>query len=346
MARDPGGQVTDEAVDWAFRLLAGREPASAVEVASFRSVADLDTLRRAFANLPEFHAFFGSVAHGFPAWTVPMFLIRPSPVAGVEWRFTPPDLEQPCCQMCTASQFSDPAYAEITEAMGYQPGIGRPRWEQAWIVSVLATEGLIGPGRRGLGLQVNRERIAALVASRGVEVLATNDEVSTPDVMETRRSWLYYPQVCHLEEFDRLVRFAGLDLASLGAWQDGGFDFCWSMGLPERMKTVDAALDIFEASLAPLRPGGIALHSFTFNLTSDLVTLELPGLVFLRRRDIETLAERLISRGHRLLPLNTHPGHEPADEHVRHQVAGVPGHRQRHGLLVSTSFGLAIRKGG
>lgn len=346
MTKENGGEVTDEAVEWGYRLLAGRPPVSAVEAASFRALPDLDTLRRTFANLPEFHAFFGAIAQGFQSWQVPMFLLRPSVVDGLEWRFVPPDLEQPCSQMCTWSQFDDPAYAEIIEAMGYPPGRGRPRWEQAWIVSVLATEGLVAPGKRGLGLQVGRERVPSLLASRGVEVVGTNDEVGSPAAAETRRTWLFHPEVCHIEEFDRLVRFAGLDWEALGVWEQAGFDFVWSIGLPSRMRTVETTLDAFEASLAPLRPGGLALHTFTFNLTSDQITWELPEITVLRRRDIEALAQRLIAKGHSLLPLNTHPGLEIADEHVRNDPMGVPGLRQRNGMLVSTSFGLAIRKGG
>ena len=338
--------LPDEAVAWAFRLLAGREPRDAQEFAQYRTQPDLDALRRSFTRTPEFHAFFDAVLTGFPAWQMPLFLLRPPTVEGLEWRFAPPDLEQPVCQLCTASQFTDPAYVEITQAMGFPEGRGRPRWEQAWIVSVLATEGLIAPGRRGLGLQVGRERVAALVASRGVEVLATSDEVADAEAAETRRSWLFYPEIVHMEEFDRLVGFAGLELDQLANLPPGEFDFCWSTGITARLRTIDATLAFFEASLAPLKPGGLALHTFAFNLASDRPTLEAKQVTLLRRRDIEALAERLMQAGHRLLPLNTHPGSDRADEQVRVEPGGAPGLRQRNGNMVSTSFGLAIRKAG
>jgi hypothetical protein len=66
--------------------------------------------------------------------------------------------------------------------------------------------------------------------------------------------------------------------------------------------------------------------------------------VILRRTDIEALAARLQAGGHRLLPLNLHPGAHPEDEQVTTEVGAVHGLRQRHGFLVATSFGLAIRK--
>jgi hypothetical protein len=338
--------LPDEAVAWAFRLLAGREPRDAQEFAAFRSQPDIDALRRAFTRTPEFHDFFDAVLTGFPAYRMPMFMLRPPAVEGLEWRFSPPDLEQPVSQLCTAAQFENAAYLEITRAMAFPEGRARPRWEQAWIVSVLATEGLIAPGRRGLGLQVARERVAALVASRGVEVLATNDEVDDGEAAETRRGWLFYPEVLHIEEFDRLVRFAGLDLGALPGLAAEPFDFCWSVGITGRLRSIDAALAFFEASLAPLKPGGLALHTFAFNLASDRATLDTRHLTLLRRRDIEALAERLMQAGHRLLPFNTHPGTDRADEQVRTEATGMPGLRQRNGNMVSTSFGLAIRKAG
>jgi hypothetical protein len=340
------GNLPEDAVAWAFRLLAGREPRDGKEFASFRANPDVNALRRAFTRTPEFHEFFDAVLTGFPAYRMPMFLLRPPAVEGLEWRFIPPDLENPVSQLCTATQFDDPAYLEISEAMGLPPGRGRARWEQVWVISVLATAGLIAPGKRGLGLQVGRERIAALVASRGVEVLATNDEVASEEAAETRRSWLFYPEIVHIEEFDRLVGFAGLDVDRLQNLPQGEFDFCWSLGITSRLRSIEATLAFIEASLGPLKPGGLALHGFAFNLASDQATLESRQLVLLRRRDIEALAERLMEAGHRLLPLNTHPGADRLDERVRNEQGGTPGHRQRQGNMVATSFGLAIRKAG
>jgi hypothetical protein len=346
-ARQPARRgLPEDAVTWAFRLLAGREPLDAEEIAQYRAQPDLNALRRAFTRTPEFHDFFDSVLTGYPVYRMPLFLLRPSAVEGLEWRFQPPDLEQPTCQLCTNTQFTDPSYAEITGAMAFPPGRGRVRWEQAWIVSVLATEGLIGPGRRGLGLQVARERIASLVASRGVEVLATSDEVSAPEALEVRRTWLFYPEVCHIEEFDHLVRFGHQDMDAVAGMAEGGFDFCWSIGTTTRLRTIEAVLAFIEASLAPLKPGGLALHPVAFNLASDGPTMEGRQGVLLRRRDIEALAERLVPAGHRLLPFNTHPGTDRGDERVRVEQVGLPGHRQRHGNMVGTSFGLAIRKAG
>jgi len=340
---DPSG-LPDEMVHWGFRLLAGREPLTKDEFAAFKALPDIDAMRRAFTNTSSFHDFFDSVLTGVPSWTMPLFLLRKPEVDLLDWHFSTPDLDRPGSQLCTRSQFDDPAFVEIATAMGFRPAVSRSQWEQAWAVSVLATEGLVASGRRALLIDAAGERVGALLASRGVAVTATGS-AATPRAAELRRTQLFYPEVLHLEEFDRLIAFAQAeptDLAGLG----GGFDASISFGLPTRLGSIEAALDAFEASLAPLRPGGLALHGFAFNLTSDTQSWELPNLVILRRSDVAALAARLHAAGHRLLPLNLHPGTRPEDSQVTTEVGAVHGLRQRHGFLVATSFGLAIRKAG
>jgi hypothetical protein len=271
-------------------------------------------------------------------------MLRPPADPDLPWTFQPPTLDKPVSQLCTTAQFDEPAFLEIIQAMSLRPGRTRLLWEQAWIVSVLATEGLVARGKSGVAFDAGRERIGALLASRGVTVLGTGGDIDDDRDAEARRLQLFYPEVVHIDDFDTLVSFAELDPRQARRMPPASHDFCWSVGIPGRLGSIEAALDFFEASLVALRPGGLALHTFSFNLTSDAATWELPDLVVLRRRDIETLAARLAPAGHRLVTFNTHPGHDTADETVKTEAHGPIGHRQRHGFAVVTSFGLAIRK--
>lgn len=342
--------LSTEMVEWGFRLLGGRAPLNETEFASFQALPDMDAMRRAFTNLPEFHAFFSAVLTGRPSWTMPLFLLRPPQDPALPWRFTPPDLYRPVSQICTAAQFQEPAFLEIVQAMAMQPRQSRAQWEQAWIVSMLATEQLLAPGKSGVWFGAGRERIASLLASRGVAVTGTDDPRTTASAVapltaqeaETRRLNAFHPDIVDIQDFDTLVSWAtSPEEATGGVW--GSFDFCWSVGEAGRLGSIAAALDFIEASLSVLCPGGLALHTFALNLSSDIATWELPDLAVLRRRDIEALAARLAASGHALLPLNTHPGHDPADEA---ETPAPRAHRQRQGFAVVTSFGLAIRKAG
>ncbi len=342
-ARDGRGMTLD-AVRWGFRMLAGRDPLNEVEVEAFLAMPDLGAMRRTLANTHEFHAFFGALFSAKEAWTVPMFMLRPPAVAGLDWVFRPPDLDRPTSQLCTAAQFADPVFIELVGAMGLRPGVSRALWEQAWIVALLATEGLIVPGCRGAGFVNARERITSLLASRGVTVQACVPTLTRPASHVLLDQ--FFPDVVPIEDFDACVTLAEVEAEAVAQMPPRTFDFLWSIGMPDRLGSVEAALGFFEASLATLRPGGIAAHCFTLNLASNAHTWEEVGNVLLRRRDIETLAARLLEAGHTLLPLNTHPGSDPADEEVTSVIGSRPGLRQRRGMMVGTSFGLAIRKAG
>lgn len=341
LARGPNG-MSLEAVGWGFRMLAGRDPLNDAEVRAFQAMPNLAGLRRTLANTHEFHASFGALFTPHEAWTMPLFLLRPPETMGLEWEFRPPDLARPGSQFCTATQFADPTFAEISEALGLQAKPNRTTWEHVWILSVLANEGMIVTGRSGLGFATGPTRIASLLASRGVSVLACGP--ASPRNNDADRLDLFQPEIVCIEDFDQLVAFLDLQLTDAATLPGASFDFCWSMGAPDRLGSVEAALDFFEASLVPLRPGGIAAHSFTLNLSSNDLTWAEPGNVLMRRSDIETLAARLGAAGHKLLPLNTHPGAELDDEKVQSAILSQPGLRQRRGMMVSTSFGLAIRK--
>ena len=95
-----------------------------------------------------------------------------------------------------------------------------------------------------------------------------------------------------------------------------GFDFCWSACSLEHLGTLEAGLAFVERSLATLRPGGIAVHTTEFNLSSDDRTpMEGPTVLF-RRRDMLDLAARLEAAGHQVAAFDLDPGTGVLDEYV------------------------------
>ncbi len=342
------GRIPNEAVIWAFRFFAGREPGHLAELTFHKTYANFEGLRRAFIRSPEIDAYRQSLSGRSNTIGVPLFLLRPPADPAIPWRFEPPSLAEPVSQFSTASQFEEPAYAAIMGAMALAPRAVRPRWEQAWIVAMLARAGLLEAGRKGLGIAVAKDRIPALLASRGVEMLLTT---SRPGWHEAAGRpgrilrELFVPEIAPSPVMQANISFAGLATEELARLPSSGFDFCWSIGQPSLLGSTEAALDFLEASLVPLKPGGLALHCFAVNLTSSEQTVAAPGLVLLRRADLEALATRLMAQGHIALPLNTHPGTRPADAEVKAEPGGTIGHRQRHGAHISASFGLALRKG-
>lgn len=342
-----GSAVTREAVTWAFRLLIGREPRDDAELEVHLPHVSLQNLRIAFAESPEFESFYSNtVKRRKLRFGMSPAVLRPPP-AGLPWRFEPPTMEKPVSQLCTASQFQEPAFAEIAGAMGVGTRLHRSVWEAVFIVCVLATEGCIEAGRSAIGFGVQRERVVSLLASRGVAVMATSQPAEGQQdeaVPPTEAFNLFYPEVIRLAEYERLVALGRLDMRRLPANLGGLADAIWSLSAVQRLGSVTAIGDFIEASLGALRPGGIAVHTMDLNVSSGEESIETGDFAAPARRDLEALVSRLVDAGHEVLPVNLHPGFEEADCIVDVPPYGLPHLKVGFGGAVLASFGLVVRK--
>jgi hypothetical protein len=246
--RRPPRQARD-ALTWGFRLFLGRDPRDTAEMTAFAPTASLEDLRAEFIRTAEFQEFLDTVLpRSRPRIGVPISLLRP-PLSDIPWRFEPPNLDSPVSQLCTAAQFDEPAAQEIMKAMGMARRLHRRNWQQLYVVSVLATLGCIAKGRSAIGFGTTRERIAALLASRGVEVMALGRPgATTPE--EARGGYhLFFPEVVRLADFELLVHFAEQDLKEPDLDLGGPYDICWSCDVAQHMGHMDAVLGLVEGSL-------------------------------------------------------------------------------------------------
>jgi len=103
-------------------------------------------------------------------------------------------------------------------------------------------------------------------------------------------------------------------------------------------------LDFVVAQMACLRPGGVAVHTTEYLVSSNDATVQAGGTVFYRRRDIEELVARLRRAGHDVdmdyslgsTPDDVHVDVPPyTDVHLRTELAGY----------VTTSLALIVTKG-
>jgi hypothetical protein len=100
-------------------------------------------------------------------------------------------------------------------------------------------------------------------------------------------------------------------------------------------------------SLKTLNPGGIAVHTTEYNVSSDTATVDNnPSFVLFRRQDIERLKAELSSEGHYVWPIDYNAGNGVVDNYVdfppysQHDM-----HLKLHlGKFTSTSIGLIIKK--
>lgn len=256
--------------------------------------------------------------------------------------------------LCQQLHFSLDQYRFWCEALKDEPKFLRKQWEFVYIAQVLHERGMLAGGRRGLAFGVGREPLPSLFASFGAEIVATDQSVEGA----VRAGWarsgehsidlsaLNDRHICTPAMFERLVGFAEADMNAIPPEFEGRFDFCWSACALEHLGSLQAGLDFIVASIDVLKPGGVAVHTTEFNLSSDEDTIEHRDLSIYRRRDVDALIERLARLGHAVEPVDWTVGEGAAET-----VVDLPpyGRGEPHIRLdlhgyACTSIGLVVRK--
>ena len=115
------------------------------------------------------------------------------------------------------------------------------------------------------------------------------------------------PGVCDHDAFAVRVQFRAVDMNEIPADLDSQFDFCWSSCALEHLGSLEHGMRFIERAMALLRPGGIAVHTTEYNMTSNAETFEAPYTLYLsaprfRRRDSATGDGRPLCGANRLGP--------------------------------------------
>lgn len=254
-------------------------------------------------------------------------------------------------QLCTESQFNSTLYQYWCDQIKEKKRTHRKQWEFVYILQALNERGMIKQGKIGVGFGVGQEPLPALFAKNGVKVLAT--DLGSEEA--AKKGWAQSSQ--HLESFEKLNRSGIVDMATLKKLVSiaevdmnnipstiRSYDFTWSSCSLEHLGSIENGLRFIENSLKTLKPGGVAVHTTEYNLSSNNETLESGGTVIFRKKDIELLVKRLTEDGHEVY-VNYNPGSGVLDAHI-----DIPPYNDnKHIILqlsdyVTTSLGLIIRK--
>lgn len=198
----------------------------------------------------------------------------------------------------------------------------RKLWEWLYIVAALEERDMLRPGRRGLGFGVGRDPLVALFASLGCEVTATDLDAAAAAHAGWVGTGQHASALAHLDEhglcdpaaFSERVSFRTVDMNDVPA-DLTGFDFVWSACALEHLGSIVRGQAFVLDAMRCLRPGGVAVHTTEFNVSTNRTTLAFGPTVLFRRRDLEWLARRLRRAGH-AIELDLDPGDTAADRHV------------------------------
>jgi hypothetical protein len=209
--------------------------------------------------------------------------------------------------------------------------------------------GALRNGARGLGFGCGQEPLPPVFAKCGAKIVAT-------DLPPARVSALWDADrygmsidglnrlgICPDDTFRASVATRHVDMNAIPD-DLRGFDFVWSSCALEHLGSLEHGVRYILRSLDCLRPGGMAVHTTEFNVSSEQETLEEPNCVIYRKSDIEDLIRRCQSRGVAVSPVNWCCVAAPVDEHVSRPSQSAPHLKVHIGGHLSTSLGLIFTR--
>lgn len=228
--------------------------------------------------------------------------------------------------VCRYEHFLTDWYERWTTKLGFplevspeNPQGYRKNWEYCAILEAIDNRGLLQPGKKGLGFAVGREPIPSVLASYGVEVLATDlmSERVEPGWVETGQhadtlDALYHPALVERAVFERFVSFSPADMNNLEG-MSGGYDFLWSSCAFEHLGSLEQGLAFVETAMRLLKPGGYAVHTTEYNVSSDTETVSEGSACIYRKQDMDILDRRLRKIGCGIEKINFDAGTHPYD---------------------------------
>jgi SAM-dependent methyltransferase len=230
----------------------------------------------------------------------------------------------------------------------------RKLWEWCAIAQALDERGLLTPTTTGLGFAVGREPLASLFAQRGCRLVATDfpqsdqgSNWSKTGQLAASLDAIHWPKLIGEPDFTDRVTYQPVDMRDLRNLPTAHFDFLWSSCSFEHLGSLNKGLDFVRHSLQCLKPGGVAVHTTEYNVSSNEQTVKTGDSVIYRRQDIEALDRSLRPIGCAIEALDFEAGSDPHD--IGFDYPPYYSHGRQHIKLnlhdhISTSLLLIIRK--
>ncbi|WP_257988591.1 SAM-dependent methyltransferase [Bacillus sp. V33-4] len=256
-------------------------------------------------------------------------------------------------QLCKEKHFNEEWFLNCCEELQIAVHYHRKLWEWCFITQALTERGMLKEGKKGLGFGVGKEPLVSLFASRGCEVVATDIDFQIAKLLgwvdsnqhSNNLEDLNERKLCEPEQFSKLVTFEFMDMNEIDQKQHNNkYDFTWSSCSFEHLGTIERSKRFIMNQMHCLKPGGVAVHTTEFNLSSNEHTIESGATVILRKKDIESLVNDLREDGHSI-----EVDYTAGTGNIESFVDVPPYTSEIHLRLlleqyVSTSIGLIIQK--
>ncbi len=255
--------------------------------------------------------------------------------------------------LCTEAMLVSEQFQEWGRKLGEGPGhMHRKIWEWCFICQALSERGMLLPGKHGLGFAVGQEPLTAMFASMGARITATDmafEEAHAGGWVTTGQhangmKALNSRNICDPKKFEELVDFKVADMTNIPSEFNDRFDFVWSSCALEHLGDLGKGMEFIDNAMNCLKPGGFAIHTTEYNVSSNTDTVDSGETVLYRKRDIEKVVATLRSQGHKV-DLDLREGIGELD-----QIIDLPPYKQlihlklQIGQYVVTSVGLIVQK--
>jgi SAM-dependent methyltransferase len=255
-------------------------------------------------------------------------------------------------ELCKAKDWYTDWFQRWCHEMNDPIRFHRKQWEFVYVMQSLWERNCIKAGKKGLVFAVGSEPGPSVFANYGCDIVATD---IFPE-QGKEKGWTEGDQLCFgIESLNKRgltddatlkkhVSYRAVDMNDIPG-DLKGFDFNWSSCSFEHLGSIKKGLKFLKNQLKTLKPGGWAVHTTEFNISSNDKTLDNCDTVIFRMKDLEQLAKELRKEGHFVEELDYSLGGLPQD----FQVDTFPHTEDVHLKLqlnefVVTSIGLIIQK--
>lgn len=233
-------------------------------------------------------------------------------------------------------------------------------WQNAVMAQVLYERGVLKKGAKAIGFGVGKERLPALFADYGVNILATDQDFRSQkaklwakDELAKNLDDLNGLGICSPRKFKDHVSLQSLDMNKIPKSLRGKFDFAWSNCALGHLGSIDAGLDFIVNSAECLKPNGVAVHTTEVNVISNRETATSGGTVIFRPKDLLKLHRMLSRKGFELEVPGFNLGSSEQDQRISfkpefgndYSKILVSGHLATQIVLIIKGRGLATNTG-
>ncbi|UJR12410.1 hypothetical protein I4U23_016587 [Adineta vaga] len=231
----------------------------------------------------------------------------------------------------------------------------RKQWELAYIAYIVSTYKLCTEGKHGMVWAAGKERLISYFASQGCHITASDLHINHPSAKgwsqgkqhAAAKDQLWYSNLVNHSVFDKMViyRTADMNMIPKDLTIKPIFDFIWSTCSVEHIGSITLGMRFIIDAMATVKPGGMAIHTLEFTISSLEETIEEGHTVIWSKRDVLRLKRDLTLLGYSVFPiqwgageleLDKNPDTPPYKNHDHIKLA-TNGH-------VMTSFCIIVTK--